>query len=161
MSKEKHNDEFDYCQAVEDVFNQNGWHFNVRRDEGNALFSLPMSAKNCPGLNVKFTVNSRGDCKLRCYIAENTPKSVQVNLLSAINTLNARFRYITLSVDSDSDILAAYDFGIFGEDTDSISKQVTTMIVLFSDITDKCIPSIMKVVWSASEDEEKIDEDKE
>ena len=160
MAEKKHNEEFDYIQTVENLFNNNGWHFNVRRNEENALFALPMSAKNCPGLNVKFTVSTRGDCKLRCYIAENTPESVYSELLAALNNLNARFRYVTLSIDSDRDILVAYDFGLFCEDVEAISKQITTMVVLFSDITDKCIPAIMKVVWSAT-DEDELSEDEE
>lgn len=146
--------EIDYGKIVENAFISNGWHFNVRQIEKRTVFALPMSAKNCPGLNVKFDVSTVGDSKIRCYLAEDTPPSIHSELLKVINSLNNRYRYLTLSLDSDGDILAAYDFTIFGEDEEVINKQVITMIVLLSDIMDKCIPPIMKVIWTAESDEE-------
>ena len=146
--------EVDYGEIVKNAFDSNGWHFNVRQIENRTVFALPMSAKNCPGLNVKFDVSTVGDSKIRCYLAEDTPPSIHSDLLKVINSLNNRYRYLTLSLDNDGDILAAYDFTIFGDDEKVISKQVSTMIVLLSDIMDKCIPPIMKVIWSAEDEED-------
>lgn len=153
-TKKNITEKVNYGKFVEDAFENNGWHFNVRKIEDRTIFALPMSAKNCPGLNVKFEVSANGDSKIRCYLAEGTPKSKRNELLKVINSLNNKYRYVTVSLDSDGDILAAYDFTIFGTDENVVDKQVGTMVVLLSDIMDKCIPPIMKVVWSASEDEE-------
>lgn len=147
-------EEINYGQVIENAFSSNDWHFNVKKFEDRTIFALPMSAKNCPCLNVKFEIAAKGDSKIRCYLAEDTPKSKRLELLAVVNTLNSKYRYVTVSLDSDGDILAAYDFTIFGTDETVIEKQVVTMVVLLSDIMDKCIPPIMKVVWSAEEDDE-------
>lgn len=150
----KNVEHMDYGQVVKKAFENNGWHFNLREFEDRTIFALPMSAKNCPGLNVKVDVSNNGDSKIRCYLADDTPKTKHAELLEVLNTLNNRYRYVTLSLDDDGDILAAYDFTIFGTDENVIDRQVATMVVILSDIMDKCIPSIMKVIWSAQEDEE-------
>lgn len=151
---DKNVENINYGKIVKQAFEDNGWHFNLKEFEDRTIFALPMSAKNCPGLNVKVDVSNNGDSKIRCFLADDTPKSTHAELLVVLNTLNSRYRYVTLSLDSDGDILAAYDFTIFGKDEETIDRQVTTMVVLLSDIMDKCIPSIMKVIWSSQEDDE-------
>ena len=147
-------EDIDYGEVVRESFENKGWRFQARKVEDKTLFAIPMSAKNCPGLNVRLEVSDSGDSKIRCYLAEDTPKSVRVQLLDVINSLNNRYRYVTVSLDSDGDILAAYDFTIFSKDPESIDRQAGTMVLILSDIMDKCIPPIMKVVWSAADDDE-------
>ena len=158
MAKEVKKENFDYGQAVKEAFENVGWRFTTRQLEDSTLFALPMSAKNCPGLHIRIEVSQKGDCKIRCYLAEDTPKSVYNELLEVLNTLNSRYRYVTLSLDSDGDVLAAYDFAIFTQDQNVINRQVSTLSVLLSDIMDKCIPPIMKVVWTATDEEEENEE---
>lgn len=154
MAKELKEEKIDYGQAVKAAFEDVGWRFTTRQLEDSTLFALPMSAKNSPGLNIRMEVSPKGDCKIRCYLAQDTPKSVYNELLEVLNTLNSRYRYVTLSLDSDGDVLAAYDFAIFSKDPHVINRQVSTLAVLLCDIMDKCIPPIMKVVWSAENDDE-------
>ncbi len=154
MAKEVKEEKFDYGQSVKEAFENVGWRFTTRQLEDSTLFALPMSAKNSPGLNIRIEVSQKGDCKIRCYLAQDTPKSVYNELLEVLNTLNSRYRYVTLSLDSDGDVLAAYDFAIFSQDQNVINRQVSTLAVLLSDIMDKCIPPIMKVVWSAENNDE-------
>lgn len=147
-------EDIDYGEVVRESMENRGWRFQSRKIEDKTIFSIPMSAKNCPGLNVRFEVSAAGDSKIRCYLAEDTPKSVRLQLLEVINALNSRYRYLTLSLDSDGDVLAAYDFTIFGTDQEVIDKHAGTMIIILSDIMDKCIPPIMKVIWSVDDEDE-------
>ena len=154
MAVNNFDEEFDYTQVLEDIFNERDMHFDVKQTGEKKVFRLPMSAKNCPGLNVHLSVSPRGDTQIRCYLAENV-KDYQLDaLLAVINSLNGRYRYITLSIDSDGDILSTYDFTLFSEDEKIITKQVLTMLYLVSDIMDKCIPKIMKAIWSTQKDDE-------
>ncbi len=152
MAKNESN--VDYAEVIERKFSQTGWKFNTKKMDGRTIFSIPMSAKNCPGLHIKLDVSEDGDAKIRCYLAENTPQSAHEELIEVLNSLNGRYRYITLSLDSDNDILAAYDFTMFGDDEDMIERHAGTMVMLTSDIMDKCLPKIMRVVWSAEDDDE-------
>lgn len=148
------NEHIDYGEVVKEALENKGWRFQARTVEDKTIFAIPMSAKNCPGLNIRVEISKSGDSKIRCYIAEDTPNSVYHQLLDVVNSLNSRYRYLTLSVDDDGDVLAAYDFIMFDTDPEVIDKHTGTMILLLSDIIDKCIPPIMKVIWSAEEDEE-------
>lgn len=154
MAKKDFENEVDYPEIVERKFLETGWKFNTKKMDGRTIFSIPMSAKNCPGLHIKLDVADDGDAKIRCYLAENTPESAHEELLEVLNSLNSRYRYITFSLDSDNDILAAYDFTIFGDDEDMIERHAGTMVMLTSDIMDKCLPKIMKVIWSAADDDD-------
>ena len=149
--------DFDYPQVLENIFTERDLHFDVKQAGEKTIFRLPMSAKNCPGLNVHLNISEHGDAQIRCYLAENVKDYQRDALMPVLNSLNNRYRYITLSIDSDGDIVATYDFTFFSEDEDVITKQVLTMLYLVSDIMDKCIPKIMKAIWSTQKDEE--DED--
>lgn len=146
--------EIDYAQIIEDAFKENGWNFSTRKRDDSTVFSLPMSAKNCPGLNIRLEIDEDGDCKIRCYLADDTPKDKHNELIEMLNGLNNRYRYVTLSLDSDGDILAAYDFQIVTDEPELIDKQVGGMVVLLARIMDKCIPPIMKIIWADDDEDE-------
>ena len=140
-----------YVEIIKQAFINNDWHFSSREVDDETIFSLPMDSKYLPTLDVKLILDSDGDCKIRCYIARNMHYSKRAAMLEVINTLNSKYRYITVSLDSDGDILAAYDFTIFGNAIVA-DKQVGTMVYLVSDIIDKCVPAIMKVIWQDGDD---------
>ena len=149
--------DFDYPQVLENIFTKRDLHFDVKQAGEKTIFRLPMSAKNCPGLNVHLNISEHGDAQIRCYLAENVKDYQRDALMPVLNSLNNRYRYITLSIDSDGDIVATYDFTFFSEDEDVITKQVLTMLYLVSDIMDKCIPKIMKAIWSTQKDDDEED----
>lgn len=120
----------------------------IRGDE--TVFTLPMSADNAPGINVKLIIDEDGDCKLRSYLASNVPKAKRPAMLSVINDMNAKYRYICLSIDQDGDVCASYDFYVHAGST-SIFAQVISMVFLYTDIADKCIPDIMRTIWAKEE----------
>lgn len=151
--------EFDYPQILEDIFNDKDMHFDIKQAGEKTVFRLPMSAKNCPGLNVHLSVSEHGDAQIRCYLAENVKDYQRAELLKVLNSLNARYRYITLSIDSDGDVLATYDYTFFSGDEEIITRQVLTMLYLVSDIMDKCIPKLMKAIWSTQKDDDDEGED--
>ena len=140
----------DYVEVIKQAFIDNDWRFSTKEIDGETLFNLPMSSKYLPTLDVKFILNSEGDCKIRCYLARNVSYTKRGAILEVLNTLNSKYRYLTVSLDSDNDVLAAYDFTIFG-DAEIADKQVGTMIYFVSNIIDKCIPPVMKVVWQDDE----------
>lgn len=148
-------DDINYGELVEEIFESNDWNFTAKRKDDDTFFAIPWSAKNLPGLDVKLIVSDDGDCKIRCYLAREVPDSKRPAMLAVLNALNNQYRYITLSIDSDGDILAAYDFRLFS-DAETTNKQVGMMIFFTTKIMDKCVPKIMKVLW---QDDDEDDED--
>ena len=137
-----------YGDMLAEIFKDNGWQFGVRQGEDATIFTLPMSAKNCPGFNITLSVSDIGDVKIRCYLSEETDKAKRGKILEVLNELNGRYRYMTLSIDDDGDILAAYDFNLFSRDMETLKLSACAMIVLFVKVADNCVPPIMKAVWS-------------
>lgn len=143
----KNRKEVKYADIVEAKLNDNDFHF-MRKDKGDtAIFFLPIHADNAPGLNVKLMIDANGDSQFRCYIAENVPEKKRAAVIDVCNHVNSEFRYISLSVDDDGDVCAVYDFAIFG-DEEVTAAHAISMIFLCADITDRCIPYIMKRLWN-------------
>ena len=138
--------EVKYADVVEAKLSDNDFDF-MRKDRGDtAIFFLPMHADNAPGLNIRLIIDENGDSQFRCYIAENVPEKKRADVIDECNHVNSEFRYISLSVDDDGDVCATYDFAIFG-DEEVTAEHAISMIFLCADITDKCIPCIMKRLW--------------
>ncbi|MBO4400292.1 MAG: YbjN domain-containing protein [Selenomonadaceae bacterium] len=142
-----------YAEIVEKYFTDNDWNFTAKKIDDDIFFSLPLGAKNLPGLDVKLIVDTDGDCKIRCYLAKGVADKKRDEMLEVLNSLNTKYRYVTLSLDTDNDVLASYDFRIFG-DAETADRQVGAMIFIVSRIMDKCVPKIMRVIWNDDEDEE-------
>lgn len=120
----------------------------IRNDD--TIFTLPMPADNAPGINIKLIIDEDGDCKLRSYLASNVPKAKWPAMYPVLNGLNAKYRYICLSMDKDGDICAAYDFSVCANG-ESVFAQIIAMLFLYTDIADKCIPDIMQTLWAKAE----------
>lgn len=140
-------DRFNYPEAVEQIFDDKDLNYEKFDKDDETLFAIPMPAKNAPGLKVFLHVTEVGDCKIRAYIVREVSEGKFPAILEAINRLNGKYRYITLSMDSDGDILAAYDFTLFGEDMEVIEEHVMHMLILVSKVMDNCIKPLMKIVW--------------
>jgi len=144
----------DYGEIVKIILKEADWNFSAKELEDATAFKLPMSAKNCPGLNVNMVIGSAGDVKLRCYLAEDVKESKRLDIIQVLNALNSQYRYVTLSIDDDGDVLAAYDFNLFNDEPDSVRFAIFSTMVLFTKVADKCIPPIMKAIWAGDDDDD-------
>lgn len=153
MSEQK-NAKVNYAELIMQELVEHDLPFTHKAREKDTVFTLPLPADNLPGINVKLIVNKDGDCKLRSYLASNVPKPKQAVLLPVINALNSKYRYICLSLDRDGDLCAAYDFSVY-PGLIPIPEQVLSMVFLYVDIVDKCIPGIMQALWTKEEPENK------
>lgn len=147
--------EFDFSQVVEDIFNKLNMHFEIIKSDDTTVFLMPMSAKNAPSLNVKLYVFENDSMQVRSYLAKDVKDYQRNAIMSVINDLNIKYRYITLSIDDDGDVAAVYDsFKFVSEDETVITKQLIRMLYTVSEVMDQCIPPIMKAIWSTKKDEE-------
>ena len=63
-----------------------------------------------------------------------------------LNELNQKYRFICLTIDSDYDISASYDFVSYG-DSQVVKLQMEQMLRMFVDICDECVREILQVLW--------------
>ncbi len=139
-------EDLDYREVVEEVLENHDLRYHSKVNDNKVFFSLSFNAKNLPSLDLFLTVTTKGDAKITCYLVRDIVPQKRAAVINAINNLNNSYRYITLSLDSDGDLLAQYDFTIFG-DEEVADKQVITMIFLVREIMDECFPKIMKAIW--------------
>jgi len=140
-----------YAAAVEKELKEMEINFQADRRETETVYTMMSSADNAPGLNLHVVIGDNGDSKLRCYLVHDVPKARRLNVMEVLNRLNSRYRYLTLSIDEDGDVCAAYDFDLYGT-AENGSNEVMAMIALFLRIADKCYPDIMPVIWKAPDD---------
>ena len=121
--------------------------FTSKTADDEAVFDLSLPADNVPGIQIRLIIDEDGDCRLRSYLASNVPDARQPAMFAALNSLNAQYRYICLSVDQDGDVCASYDFSVPPAAEDVFARVFTTA-VLYTHIADKCIPDILCTFWA-------------
>lgn len=138
-----------YATAIEHELNDNNFIFRSQCKEDTTVFDVIMPSDKLHLLQVKIIVDDDGDTMLRCYLASGIDLDKVSSVVEEINHLNGRFRFICLSVDEDRDVCVANDFILYGDAEPAAHNTITTL-VLFADIIDKCVPSLMPIIWKDS-----------
>lgn len=136
----------DYATAIEKELSDMPLMFKSKKVDDETRFNILMSSDKLQGLKVKMIVDEDGDVKLRSYLVNEVDICRLSVVQDKLNKLNSRYRFICLSLDEDRDLCSAYDFILYG-DIGSAVKQTITSLVLFSEITDKCVPEILPLIW--------------
>lgn len=140
--------EINYAEVAENFFEQNDWNFEVKElPNGDKMFTLPFSAKNLPGINLKVIVAPNNTCKILTYLANEVPDSKRAAMLEVLNKLNMRFRYLKLVLDSDNDVVASYDFSFYGDEEAAVTA-IEEIIFLVKSSIDESVPKIMQLIWA-------------
>ena len=140
--------EINYAEVAEAFFEQNDWNFEVKElPDGDTMFSLPFSAKNLPGINLKVIIAPNDTCKIMTYLANNIPDGKRAAMLEVLNKLNMKYRYLKLILDSDNDVVASYDFSFYGDEEAAV-EALEEIIYLVKSSMDESVPKIMKLIWA-------------
>ena len=143
----------DYAAAIEkklkDVFM-----YTSRQVGDETRFNVMMPSEQLQALRVKMIVDEVGDTKLRCYLAKEVDERNVPDVKEKINQLNNSYRFVCLSLDDDRDLCSSYDFILFGDEEAAVN-QAFTSLVLFSEITDKCVPDLLPLIWKKDTDSDK------
>lgn len=142
-----------YATAIERELNENNFIFRSQRKTDTTVFDVIMPSDKLHLLQIMMIVDDDGDSKLRCYLASGIDLDKVSSVVEEINHLNDRFRFICLSVDEDRDVCAANDFILYG-DAETVAHNTITTLVLFADIIDKCVPSLMPIIWKDSKEKD-------
>ncbi len=129
----------------------------LREDEKGLRLLLRLPAKNAPGLGMWMQVGPKGDCKMYTYVAKKVPEHRRTEVLEALNEQMSRFRFVVLTLDEDRDVVAGYDFALFG-DEETAREQARVMAPLVGKVVDECLPGVMRAVWSGQKRAVKTDE---
>ena len=143
-----------FAGLIEDYFNDRDFKFDVREmRDGDVMFVIPLGSKNLPGIRIRLVVTPEGICKIFTYLANEVPEKKRIAMLETLNKLENKYRYVKLTLDSDGDVLASYDF-IALDDEEVAIKQVEMMLSVIKNVMDTCVPAIMRLVWEDEDDED-------
>lgn len=139
-----------YIAAIEKKFTELTVPYNTKGDDSKKMFVIPTRTDNAPGLTTMMLVDEEGDVKIRCYLANDVAPDKHAALVQTLNRLNSEFRFVCMSLDKDGDVCAAIDFVLMG-DEETVGQQVMTLLSIFVNIVDKCIPDVMRTIWDENE----------
>lgn len=145
---------YDYAAAIEKELSDMPFMFKSKKVGDETRFDILMPSEKLQGLKVKMIVDEDGDVKLRSYLVNEVDIFKLSVVQDKLNKLNSRYRFICLSLDEDRDLCSAYDFILYG-DVGSAVKQAITSLVLFSEITDKCVPELLPLIWKNEEENDR------
>lgn len=145
---------YDYAAAIEKELKDMTFMFKSRKVEEETRFEILMPSERLQVLRVMMIVDEAGDTKLRCYLASDVEACKVQALQEKLNQLNSRYRFACLSIDEERDLCSAYDFILFGDEEAAV-KQAITILLLFSDITDKCVPMLLPLIWKSEDDDDR------
>lgn len=86
-----------------------------------------------------------GDVHAENMSMAHVPATKKDQVLSCLNGLNRRFRYVKFSLDDDSDVRVEYDFPLRNKNIGPIAQEI---FLRFMNIIDEAYPEVMKAIWS-------------
>lgn len=147
-----------YNECAKKVLTQMGLHFSSdprtdSKGRSYELFAFSKYMKNGSSVKMKLWIKPGGDGKIYCFPVNGVPGSRRTDMLEAMNDRVNHYRFLTLYLDSDSDVNADYDFVMGGGEADCV-KQLRSILELYFSVVDDCLPELYKAMWQAKKDPE-------
>ncbi|MGI6633917.1 MAG: YbjN domain-containing protein [Christensenellales bacterium] len=101
---------------------------------------------NGPSYKIHFISNDNdNDVSVRVYGLLRVDENNRIKLLTTLNELNAKYRYVKFVCDEDGDINIEYDFPVMGSSPAESAKEI---VARFAKIIDDSYPVLMRAMWS-------------
>jgi len=114
--------------------------------EGSTLI-VGFKAENVSSIEIKFiSLDDDNDVAVRLFSLVKVPENKTAQVLTCLNELNGKFRYVNFYIDSDNDVTISYDFPV-RTTADNVGAIGVEMTHRFVKIADEAYPMIMKAIW--------------
>lgn len=111
-------------------------------DETDAI-SIQYEGENMKQIRVLLFFSETDVC-YKIFSIAKVPDIKMEEALEKINELHNKWRWLTFAIDEDNEIWAELDLFYSEKDIDIYTDGLVQII----DITDKCYPEFMKLIWS-------------
>ena len=113
---------------------------------GESMVVVGVNGKNT-SYDVLFIFDAKGgSVSIRVpRLVTGCPEDKTLNMLDAINDVNARFRWLKLYLDKNQNIVAQADAYANDSVEDSICVK---LLIRFVNIIDECYPTLMHALWA-------------
>ena len=148
---------FDFNEVLEKVLKGKKLSYTTKDGDKYKIHTIPLRlSKSCTDIRLKMRISSSGDAKIWSYVFSGVSQRRRNQVLEAMNSGMASYRFISFYVDSENDLCAGYDFEVFGDEIDA-SRHIKVIYEMFVDVLDKCMIDINKAVWSDEPEEEETE----
>lgn len=113
---------------------------------GESMVVVGINGKNT-SYDVLFIFDTKGDTvSIRVpRLVVGCPEDKTLNMLDAINDVNAKFRWLKLYMDKNQNIVAQAD----AYANDSVDENICVkLLIRFGNIIDECYPTLMHALWA-------------
>ncbi len=145
--------DMNYTNAIKRKLDELEVNYSFRDMDSKVVFTIPHQSKVVPVLNLMCILEDGDHVKLVCVLARDTAPEKRAELLKVINKLTISYRYIRYALDKDNDIIADYDFRLYGDEEASALHFFSRMLLAF-DILEEAVKKIMPVLWKDDDDDD-------
>ena len=139
----------DYAQCIKQLLEKERLPFFVEVED-DVEFCIPEGSVRKLKKPVYLSVDEKGYCIFRCFLANKVESFRKKAVLEAMNELNRRYRYISIYLTQYQSVLGTYNMQLYG-DKESACEYVVRFLYLFAGIMSECDPRIEKAIWSSTQ----------
>lgn len=119
--------------------------FTEEASESSAVW-LQFGIKNGGSYRIRFiSTDNDNDVAVRVYSLVSVEESKRANVLTAINKLNRKYRFVKFNMDDDGDVNVEYDYLVNDPDP---SASAMELIIRLVKIIDDTYPELMRAMWA-------------
>ena len=119
--------------------------FTEENDQRSEVW-LQFTVDNGPAYRIRFiSTDNDSDVAVRVFGLLRVEETKKSKMLSAINEINAQFRYVKFVMDDNNDISVQYDFPVR---TVRVEASAEEILIRFVKIIDDAYPMMMRALWS-------------
>ncbi len=132
----------DYAQRFVDLLDEKELKYFAKTDEdGDAIVDFPYDGK----MTKCIFSGDKGEYLSLYMVYESVPEDKYAEMLIICNTLNAKYKWIKLYIDNDSDLMVQDDAILSDDNT---ADEAFELLLRFLDIVKECKPTIMKALYA-------------
>lgn len=133
-------------RAIRDYFTEKGVKFDIDETEGSSVIRAGFSGDNVSRVTMLFiSKDNDNDVAFRAFGIVRVPEEKRAALLTQVNAMNRKYRYLKFCLDDDGDINMEFDFPLKCERVGEIAFEI---FVRAMNIVDEAYPVFMKEIWS-------------
>lgn len=135
----------DAIRKIHEAFDRKGLKHKVDQMGGASIIHTGMSGDNSTYQFIFIKQDDKGnDVTLRAVKLAHFPAHRKAEVCRLLNSFQAEYRYAKFVMEESGDIYIGYDFPTICND---IGEAAVEVLLMLSNIADKCYPKLMKLQW--------------
>ena len=141
-----------HSEALAKLLEQKHYEFTMKERDDRMVYYIMMPLGKKGKEKVTLCLYEDGIVYIYKYMAYGVPDYKRQSVLEAINELNDQYRFISISLDKDGDVVAGYNY-FMCEDDASAMETTTLYFDFFESIYESCYQPVIDAIEHSKQDE--------